>query len=1139
MTLSLINNIAFLIALVAAGLIIVAALRNKPAPRKIMLGILFGGVTLLGMANPVAFVPGVIFDGRSIVLAVAGVVGGPLTAAIAAAPAALYRLQIGGAGTAVGISVVVLAASMGVLAHHLWQRRSRPPAAREYLVLGLAVQLMQLAAFTQIPDGAGLPFIRQAWWVLLLCYAPATMLLCMMFRNYEQQLADRSALRRAQDERIAQERAHLQRFHAYFNQSIVGLAITGTGKGWIEVNDALCATLGYSRAELMQLTWAALTHPQDLGADEVQFERMLAGEIDGYAMDKRFLHKDGHVVYTRLAVSHVRTDDGKVDYMLAMVEDISERKLAEMALHREQQFSLDILNALPGVFYMFDVDNRLVRWNHQLGRITGYTDTELAGKLGTEFFSEADRAEVTAAMRRTTVDGQADLDADLLTRDGESLPYHFTGTRSFIGDQTYMLGVGIDISKQRRAQEILETERAQLHTLVNTIPDLVWLKDGDGRYLACNPEFERFFGATASAIVGRTDYDFVPRDLADSFREHDRAVMEAGEPIRKEELVTYASDGRRVLLETTKVPMRTPDGRVVGVLGISHDISERKAHQQQLERIAHYDVLTGLPNRVLLADRMKQAFARTQRSGRMMAVAYFDLDGFKAVNDRFGHDAGDRLLRALSEHLSHALRETDTLARLGGDEFVAILLDLPDVESSAPLVSRLLAAASEVCVDEGSLLRLSASMGVTFYPQSEPIDADQLLRQADHAMYQAKLAGKNRYVVFDAEQDRKVRERHESVLRIRRALQSREFVLHYQPKVNMRTGAIVGLEVLVRWQHPERGLLLPGAFMPLIADHTLAVELGEWVLDAAMTQLEAWKATGRALPVSVNIDAVQLEQTTFVDRLSALIAAHPGIGPGDLELEVLETSALLDIAQATRVILACRRMGVGFALDDFGTGYSSLTYLKRLPANVLKIDQSFVRDMMDDPDDLAILEGVLGLSKAFQRQVIAEGVETLAQGEMLLCLGCELAQGYAIARPMPAADIPAWLDSWRPDPSWLGRAPFTRDDLADLIGLVECRALVRRVAAYVQDTGPLPDEEELVRRDAGDASDATACARLRARAGAQAMTRLLDQISQGTAELIRLKQAGRTEDAVSRLPELYSARDRLLEEFLGAFRAKS
>jgi diguanylate cyclase (GGDEF)-like protein len=427
---------------------------------------------------------------------------------------------------------------------------------------------------------------------------------------------------------------------------------------------------------------------------------------------------------------------------------------------------------------------------------------------------------------------------------------------------------------------------------------------------------------------------------------------------------------------------------------------------------------------VLKADRLQQAMALARRSGLLLAVVYIDLDGFKAINDIHGHLAGDQMLIAVGKHMHAALREGDTLARVGGDEFAAVLVSLQNTAACIPLLERLLAAAAQPLQLDDQTLQVSASLGVTFYPQADEVEADQLLRQADQAMYQAKQAGKNRYQVFDAVNDTRQRNWHEDLGHIRQALNNREFVLYYQPKVNMRSGQVVGAEALIRWQHPTRGLLSPAAFLPVIENHPLAIEVDEWVMDAALTQMALWQAQGLALPVSVNVGALQLQQPEFLTRLKALLARYPAVNPAHLELEILETSALQDVARVSRLIEDCRQFGVTFALDDFGTGYSSLIYLKRLRVALLKIDQGFVRDMLDDADDQAILQGIVGLASAFRCDVIAEGVETVAHGTLLLQLGCELAQGYGIARPMPAADLHAWAASWQPDAAWRGPAPL-------------------------------------------------------------------------------------------------------------------
>lgn len=615
---------------------------------------------------------------------------------------------------------------------------------------------------------------------------------------------------------------------------------------------------------------------------------------------------------------------------------------------------------------------------------------------------------------------------------------------------------GMALEQLALSEMELKRQRGFLKTLINTIPDLVWLKDPDGVYLACNERFEQFFGATEPQIVGKTDYDFVDAELADSFRLHDRRAMANNGPSVNEEWIPFASDGHRELLETTKTPMLDEEGTLVGVLGIGHDITQNREMQKQLENLAHYDALTSLPNRILLSERLHQAMLQAQRHDRLLAVAYLDLDGFKRINDSFGHDTGDQLLVDLSSRFVHTLREGDTIARIGGDEFAIAMLELADHESCSRVLDRLLEVAAEPMVVSGHRLRVSASVGVTFFPQREEVDADQLLRQADQAMYQAKQTGKNRYHVFDVEKDRSLRDQVDSLSRIRAALQNDEFRLYYQPKVNMRTGEVIGVEALIRWCHPERGILAPFHFLPMIENHHMTIDVGDWVIEAALKQLESWQAQGIDLAVSINVNGYQLQQPDFFEKVRDSLTAHPAVNPANLELEILETNALEDIAHVSSVIRACLTLGIGFALDDFGTGYSSLTYLKRLQTRLLKIDQSFVRDMLDDPDDLAILDGVLGLARSFRKAAIAEGVETLEHGEMLLMMGCELGQGYAIARPMPAEAVPDWLAHWQPDACWTDCKPVHADDRLIVHAIVEHRAWVSRLEQYVRGDHPMP-----------------------------------------------------------------------------------
>jgi diguanylate cyclase (GGDEF)-like protein len=499
-----------------------------------------------------------------------------------------------------------------------------------------------------------------------------------------------------------------------------------------------------------------------------------------------------------------------------------------------------------------------------------------------------------------------------------------------------------------------------------------------------------------------------------------RALRQSGQ--WRGELWSRKKDGQAYAVWLTVTQVKGERGEVPNYVVLFSDITVLKLQREELEHGAHFDALTDLPNRLLLSDRLHQAMTLCQRNNQSLAVLYLDLDGFKQVNDLYGHETGDALLVALSRRMKESLRDVDTLARMGGDEFVAVLTGIASTQDCIQLVARVLAACAEPVHVQGHEVQVTASIGVTLYPQ-DSADADLLMRHADQAMYEAKQSGKNKYHLFDSAQDAEAKSRKQLQDRVATGLEQSEFVLYYQPKVNMRSGAIIGAEALVRWQHPERGLLLPGVFLPAIERHPLNEELGVWVLDAALTQMGLWQAQGLYMPVSVNVAARQLQHPHFVSELSGLLGMHEDVDPGLLELEVLETSALENIAATTQVMQDCLHLGVRFAIDDFGTGYSSLTYLRHLPVETLKIDQSFVRDMLEDGGDLSIVNGVIGLAAAFHRAVIAEGVESVAHGQRLIALGCELAQGYAIARPMPADQLADWCLQWKLPPEWASVQP--------------------------------------------------------------------------------------------------------------------
>ncbi|MET0000985.1 MAG: EAL domain-containing protein [Candidatus Thiodiazotropha lotti] len=620
------------------------------------------------------------------------------------------------------------------------------------------------------------------------------------------------------------------------------------------------------------------------------------------------------------------------------------------------------------------------------------------------------------------------------------------------GEEAWLVSMH-DVTERRQAEEKLK----QAASVFEHAHEGIVITDTDATILEVNDAFCRITGYPREEIVGRN-----PRLLASG--RHDKAFyIEMWRSLLDEghwrgEIWNRRKNGEAYPENLTISAVRHEDGATSHYIGLFSDISKQKAHQTELEYIAHHDTLTGLPNRTLLIDRLQMAMAQSSRHRRQLAVAYIDLDSFKEVNDTYGHAAGDFLLTEVSKRMRNTLRSGDSIGRLGGDEFVAVLFDLGEANDCVPLLNRLLDCASRPVPMDGQQLKVTASIGVTTYPQQDQaVDADQLLRQADRAMYQAKLIGKNRYQFFDEWQDRSIREHHETIEALRRALKQNEFLLYYQPKVNMRTGEVVGVEALIRRLHPHRGLEAPARFLPLIETHPLSVDLGSWVVEAALKQIEAWQSQGLDMAVSINIGAMHLQQADFVERLRALLSAHPSVPPQLLEIEILESSALKDVDHVSEVISACNEMGMRFSLDDFGTGFSSLGYVKRLSVDILKVDRSFLLGVFDNPEDLVILGAVHDLARALDREIIAEGVETIERGQMLLQLGYELAQGFAIAHPMPAESIPGWLSTWQPDPSWRRQQRIDREDVPTLIAAVEHRAWVKEIEGYLENSqGSVP-----------------------------------------------------------------------------------
>jgi diguanylate cyclase (GGDEF)-like protein/PAS domain S-box-containing protein len=583
------------------------------------------------------------------------------------------------------------------------------------------------------------------------------------------------------------------------------------------------------------------------------------------------------------------------------------------------------------------------------------------------------------------------------------------------GTPVRLLATLSDVDERHDAQE---RQRLSV-SLFQHLHEGLLITDSELRVLDANPAYTQILGVTRAEMLGNVPSLLRPAP-ADPLARQQRAAMWSNLRASggwRGELLERRRSGEICSLQVTISSVYGPQGDLRYHVLVITDVTEQRVQRERLERQAHFDELTRLPNRARLSQLLAEAMRATDRDGYLLAVCYLDLDRFKPVNDRFGHAAGDRLLIELAGRLRSALRTrdtwADTAARLGGDEFV-LLLRAETIEEARMAVERVLRVVAQPYVVDPAEepVQVTASMGATVYPIDRS-DADTLLRHADHAMYGAKQSGRNGYLFFDPEHRRRTEERVMAIGRVQEALDQAEFVLFYQPKVDMRAGRVLGFEALLRWDHPQHGLIAPMQFLPLIENTGLSSRVGDWVFAQALEHLSQWRRGGLDISVSVNVSARHLQEPDFAQRLSELLARHAEPLAPNFELEMLETAAHADIEATSALMARCRALGVRFALDDFGTGYSTLTYLKRLPVDVLKIDRSFVHHMLDDSQDRAIVEGVTGLARTFGCVVVAEGVESPAQARTLLDMGCDIGQGTGIAAPMPAGQVATWARQYK------------------------------------------------------------------------------------------------------------------------------
>ncbi|CAG0979228.1 putative signaling protein [Methylophilaceae bacterium] len=692
-----------------------------------------------------------------------------------------------------------------------------------------------------------------------------------------------------------------------------------------------------------------------------------------------------------------------------VLNDISERKRIERRLRQERDYADAVINSLPGIFYQYDENLRLVRWNRNLEQISGYAADELENMHPLDFFAEKDKALIADRIGEVFEKGETSAEADYLIKSGQRIPYLFTGVRFEHSGQQGFVGIGNDITELKRMEEALREKTAMLEALIESAPDGILVLDRHGKKAYQNRRFGDLWqippDITASSD-GQVQIEFAIRHTknpAEAAALGARLVENPDETTHDEvELINGTT------LSRYSGPVYDEEGRNYGRLWAFRDITERKHAEARIHYLAMYDDLTDLPNRNLIQDRIAQTITHARRTDRLLALLYLDLDRFKVVNDGYGHLFGDAVLKAAGERLVELVREGDTVARLGGDEFLILLADLSQPADADTVARKIVDSLDCPIVVEGRKIHLSGSIGVSVFPYDGETAA-ALIDNADMAMYRAKELGRNTYQFFTREMSQETQRRVDLEIKLRGAAAAGQLQLVYQPKVNLENGRISGCEALLRWHHPELGMVSPAHFIPIAEDSGLIVPIGDWVLRTACTQARAWMDAGLPpISVAVNISVRQFLQQDVVAWVMRTLQ-ETGLPPAWLELELTESLIAQDIEKVTATIDQLKDIGVKLSIDDFGTGYSSLNYLKRFRVDTLKIDQSFVRNMLTDMEDETIVLAVISLAHNLRFKVIAEGVETEQHCGFLRSSGCDEIQGYYFSKPVTAAEFEAIL----------------------------------------------------------------------------------------------------------------------------------
>ncbi len=745
-----------------------------------------------------------------------------------------------------------------------------------------------------------------------------------------------------------------------------------------------------------------------------QFEELLApGEDDPFSesfrrrsirnLERRFAGSDGLQVDLMMSLAPV-VHHGEPAGVVILGRDMREQKDAEREVRRAVTLLESTLDSTADGILVIGDGGRILTYNQRFVEMWHIppqlleTSDDDRGLIGCVLDQLIDPEHFLRTIDSLYAQPEAESFELLEFKDGRRFERYSTG-RAVEGIANVRVWSFRDVSSRFAAEAALRDSELRYRLLFEQNAAGVCVSEVSGAIVDCNLTFASMLGYARSELIG----------------------LEAGQlyarPSQRMDLMSLLGDSPT--LNSVELELRKKDGQAIwGLMNLTMagdrihstvvDISDRKRAEEQIEFHAYHDVLTHLPNRKLFADRLTQSISRARRSSKPLAVMFVDLDHFKSINDTLGHEAGDELLQEMALRLRANVRDDDTVARLGGDEFTIILAELRQPEDAVSVAEKIINAVEQPLTIAGTSVEVSASIGIALFPE-DGSDAESLLRNADSAMYRAKEAGRNTYQLCTDDMKRRAVERLSLETRLRRAITEGQLVLHYQPQVSLTSGAVIGVEALVRWNDPERGLVHPSAFIPMAEESRLILPLGEWVLLNACSQMRAWRDAGIELPLmSVNLSLRQFQQYDIVQSVRRVLA-ETGLDAGALELEITETAAMQNAESTVEVLQALRELGVSIAIDDFGTGYSSLNYLKRFPITAVKIDRAFIRDLATSEGDAAIVSAVVGIARALKLRVIAEGVETEEQLSFLRRRNCDAAQGYLFSRPVSAAVLPERL----------------------------------------------------------------------------------------------------------------------------------